>query len=50
MRMLKFWSYFCFSFPDPHKALKRIKKAGSIAKYDEAVSMNFHSLTDHEEN
>jgi tRNA-dihydrouridine synthase len=50
MRMLKFWSYFCFSFPDPHKALKRIKKAGSIAKYDEAVNVNFHSLTDHEEN
>lgn len=49
MRMLKFWSYFCFSFPDPHKALKRIKKARSIAKYDEAVNINFHSLKDHEE-
>jgi tRNA-dihydrouridine synthase B len=50
MRMLKFWSYFCFSFPDPHKTLKRIKKAGSLAKYHEAVTLNFHSLTDHEEN
>lgn len=50
MRMLKFWSFFCFSFPDPHKTLKRIKKAGSLAKYHEAVSVNFHSLTDHEEN
>lgn len=50
MRMLKFWSYFSFSFPDPHKTLKRIKKAGSVAKYNEAVTLNFHSLTDHEEN
>jgi len=50
MRMLKFWSYFCFSFPDPHKTLKRIKKAGSLSKYDEAVSENFYRLIDYEEN
>jgi tRNA-dihydrouridine synthase len=48
-RMLKFWNFFCFSFPDPHKTLKRIKKAGSLAKYNEAVTLNFQSLTDYEE-
>ena len=50
MRMLKFWSYFCYSFPDPHKTLKRIKKAGSLEKYDAAVSENFLRLDDNEKN
>jgi tRNA-dihydrouridine synthase len=50
MRMLKFWSYFCYSFPDPHKTLKRIKKASTIEKYDSAVRENFSILNDHEEN
>ncbi len=50
LKMLKFWSYFGYSFPDPHKTLKRIKKAGSMAKYNEAVHENFRLLIDHEEN
>ena len=44
MRMEKFWSYFCFGFPDPHKTLKRIKKAANIAKYELAVNENFQQL------
>lgn len=50
MRMEKFWSYFCFSFPDPHKTFKRIKKAANIAKYETAVNENFQKLLHHEEN
>jgi tRNA-dihydrouridine synthase len=44
MKMEKFWSYFCFSFPDPHKTFKRIKKAANSAKYDLAVNENFQRL------
>lgn len=46
MRMEKFWSYFCFAFPDPHKTFKRIKKAANITKYDMAVNENFQHLRD----
>ena len=44
MKMEKFWSYFCFAFPDPHKTFKRIKKAANINKYDLAVNENFQHL------
>ena len=44
MRMEKFWSYFSFAFPDPHKTFKRIKKAAYIAKYELAVNENFQQL------
>ncbi len=44
MKMVKFWSYFCFVFPDPHKAFKGVKKAVNIAKYDMAVAENFRRL------
>ena len=46
MKMEKFWSFFCFAFPDPHKTFKRIKKAANITKYDLAVIENFHYLRD----
>jgi tRNA-dihydrouridine synthase B len=49
MRMEKFWSYFCFAFPDPHKTFKGIKKAANIVKYDIAVKENFQRLRNHEE-
>ena len=49
MRMEKFWSYFCFGFPNAHKTFKRIKKAANIVKYEAAVNENFQRLTDHEE-
>lgn len=49
MRMEKFWSYFCFSFPDPHKSFKRIKKAANIVKYETAVNENFQLLRNYEE-
>ena len=48
-RMTKFWSYFCYSFPDPAKSFKRIKKAGSAAKYETAVRENFQRMINHEE-
>lgn len=49
MRMEKFWSYFCFEFPDPHKTFKRIKKAANLVKYESAVNENFQRLRYHEE-
>ena len=49
MRMEKFWSYFCFVFPDPHKTFKRIKKAANVVKYEAAVNENFQRLRCHEE-
>ena len=44
VKMEKFWSYFCFAFPDPHKTLKGIKKAANISKYELAVNENFRKL------
>ena len=49
MRMEKFWSFFCHSFPNPHKSFKRIKKAINISKYDIAVNENFQSFRYDEE-
>ena len=49
MRMEKFWSYFCFAFPDSHKTFKRIKKAANLVKYETAVNENFQRLRYHEE-
>lgn len=43
-RMIKFWEYFCFLFPNPHKAFKRVKKATSQTKYEVAVRENFVQL------
>ena len=44
MKMEKFWSYFCFVFPDPHKTFKMIKKAANINKYESAVNENFRKM------
>ncbi len=43
MKMNQFGEYFCESFENPHKAMKMIKKAGSLNKYNAAVSENFSS-------
>lgn len=40
-RMIKFWEYFCFLFPNPHKSFKRVKKSVNRSKYDLAVRENF---------
>lgn len=48
MRMTKFWEYFCFLFPNPHKSFKRVKKSVSLAKYEIAVTENFMLLRDEE--
>lgn len=37
-KMLSYWEYFSQSFSDPHKALKKIKKAKTIGSYEAAVS------------
>ena len=37
MKMNQFWSYFSESFENPHKAMKLVKKAGSLTKYNAAV-------------
>ncbi|HEY5511912.1 MAG TPA: tRNA-dihydrouridine synthase family protein [Prolixibacteraceae bacterium] len=45
-RMTKFWEYFCFLFPNPHKAFKRVKKSINVAKYEIAIQENFLQLKD----
>ncbi len=47
-RMIKFWEYYCFLFPNPHKAFKRVKKAVNTSKYEMAVSENFLQLRSEE--
>ncbi len=44
MRMIKFWSYFSENFPEPRKAMKKVKKATSDAKYDAAVGEAFRQF------
>ena len=41
MKMNQFWTYFCESFENPHKAMKLVKKSGSILKYNAAVTEIF---------
>jgi len=36
-KMLSFWEYFATTFPDPHKVVKKIKKAKTFEVYDAAV-------------
>ncbi|HZL11096.1 MAG TPA: tRNA-dihydrouridine synthase family protein [Prolixibacteraceae bacterium] len=43
MKMSQFWSYFSESFENPHKAMKLVKKAGSLTKYNAAVVEVFRS-------
>jgi tRNA-dihydrouridine synthase len=47
-RMTKFWEYFCFQFPNPHKAFKRVKKSVNMSKYEIAVRENFSQLRNEE--
>lgn len=42
-KMGQFWVYFSESFDNPHKAMKRIKKAASLIKYNAAVAEIFRS-------
>ena len=37
-KMNQFWIYFSQSFENPHKAMKMVKKAGSLIKYNAAVA------------
>jgi tRNA-dihydrouridine synthase B len=46
MKMTQFWSYFCQSFENQHKAMKLVKKAGSLIKYNAAVVEIFRSFSD----
>jgi tRNA-dihydrouridine synthase B len=47
-RMTKFWEYFCFLFPNPHKSFKRVKKSVNLSKYEIAVRENFMHLRSEE--
>ncbi len=47
-RMIKFWEYFCFLFPNPHKSFKRVKKSVNQSKYEIAVAENFLQLRNEE--
>jgi len=40
-KMNQFWIYFSQSFENPHKAMKMVKKAGSLIKYNAAVAEIF---------
>ncbi len=42
LKMYHFWEYFASTFNNPHKTLKKIKKAKSIYKYDAAVKEIFN--------
>jgi len=37
IKMQSFWEYFSSSFSNPHKVLKKIKKAKNITAYEDAV-------------
>lgn len=39
MKMFHYWEYFAEVFDNPQKGLKKIKKAKSLADYDEGVEM-----------
>ncbi len=43
IKMYHFWEYFATTFSNPHKTLKKIKKAKNIYKYDAAVREIFNS-------
>lgn len=43
MKMNQFWVYFSESFDNPHKAMKLVKKAGSLLKYNAAVTEIFRN-------
>lgn len=43
MKMNQFWTYFSQSFDNPHKAMKLIKKTGSLNKYNAAVAEIFRN-------
>lgn len=43
-KMNQFWTYFCESFENPHKAMKLVKKSGSLSKYNAAVSEIFRNF------
>ena len=44
MKMNQFWSYFCESFENPHKAMKLVKKSSNVLKYNAAVVEIFRDL------
>lgn len=44
MKMTQFWSYFCESFENPHKAMKLVKKSSNVLKYNAAVVEIFRNF------
>ena len=43
LKMYHLWEYFSATFSDPHKVLKKIKKAQSIRNYEAAVAEIFRN-------
>jgi tRNA-dihydrouridine synthase B len=43
MKMNQFWTYFCESFENPHKAMKLVKKSSNLLKYNAAVTDIFRN-------
>jgi len=43
MKMRTFWEYFAFSFSNPHKAYKLVKKSSNFKKYQSAVGQIFQN-------
>lgn len=41
LKMYHLWEYFSVTFSNPHKVLKKIKKAQSIRNYEAAVAEIF---------
>jgi len=44
MKMNQFWTYFCESFDNPHKAMKLVKKSSNLVKYNAAVVEIFRNF------
>jgi tRNA-dihydrouridine synthase B len=41
-KIKQFWSYFCYSFPNPKKSFKKIKKVGDINQYLKEAKIIFN--------
>lgn len=50
MKMRAFWEYFSFSFSDPHKVFKMIKKSKNWNEYENAVGQIYHQYLSLETN
>ncbi|HKI90609.1 MAG TPA: tRNA-dihydrouridine synthase family protein [Draconibacterium sp.] len=45
-KMKQFWSYFCYSFPNPQKTFKKIKKTSDLNQYQRETNSIFNENRD----